>query len=79
MSESNLLRCPFCGGVAQQEDVANDDGDYRRYFVVCRSCGAESGWAKTERGAIRNWQSRYSPIADDYLEDIIGDDDGSNH
>ena len=49
-----LLPCPFCG-----EDMslwAKDD--VFPYFVRCIECGTEGPSAKTEKTAIRKWNTR---------------------
>jgi hypothetical protein len=62
-----LLPCPFCGGdpLPRPERVLRDgheadeeDPDAFAYFIRCRCCAAEGGWAKTEFGARRQWNTR---------------------
>ncbi len=54
-----IKNCPFCDGLPL-EDSNFVSGDYAYYFVRCRSCAAEGGWAKTQTGAIRNWNMRHT-------------------
>jgi Lar family restriction alleviation protein len=57
--------CPFCGGkiVSLGNDLRGGhkegDPDPRAYFYSCDSCAAVGGWAKTETGALRNWNTRH--------------------
>ena len=55
-----LKPCPFCGGQARKQRTTLEIGNIKepRYFVSCISCAAEGGWAKTEGGAVRNWEMR---------------------
>lgn len=60
-----LLACPFCGGVGDLVsqlragyELYMSDPDSRAYFVRCRSCATEGPWAKTDAGAIRQWNTR---------------------
>lgn len=52
-----LKRCPFCGGEGIPEQLKADNGDIQ-YFIRCRSCACESGWAKNPLGAMRWWNMR---------------------
>lgn len=62
-----MLLCPFCGGEPTlDKHLLNGysssavDPDAFAYFVVCRSCAAKGGWAKTAAGANRLWNMRAS-------------------
>ncbi len=69
-----LLPCPFCGGTnmslhknARFPDAApelqTDELGAFAYAVSCDSCAAESGWAKSESGARRWWNTRIPAAA----------------
>ena len=56
MSETKLKPCPFCGG--KPVLLKHNDEDY--YKVFCECCGARQ-WTfanRTDRDAIRNWNTR---------------------
>lgn len=60
-----LLPCPFCGGLGRRRRVLRDgyehfqnDRDAWAHYVVCRSCAAQGGWAKSVSGAARWWNMR---------------------
>lgn len=58
-----LLPCPFCTGRPDLTRILRDgatDGepDAWAYFLRCRSCAAESGWQKSETGAVTWWNMR---------------------
>lgn len=62
---NELLPCPFCDGeplidstVREGYERRRDDPDANAWFVRCRSCAAQGGWAKTESGARRWWNMR---------------------
>ncbi len=64
-----LLPCPFCGGDAAMPrkvlrdgyENFRDDPDAYAHSVACHACAAEGGWAKSESGARRWWNTRVSP------------------
>lgn len=65
MSTTALSKCPFCGGVARLDQTLRDgyqkcqeDEDAWAHFVICNSCAAQGGWAKSQSGAIRWWNTR---------------------
>ena len=53
-----LKKCPFCGGDARIKKTKHVNADDCRYYVVCMSCAAEGGWAKSNGGAIVFWNMR---------------------
>lgn len=58
-----MKACPFCGGEPLPNKTLRDgckDGEPDAYahYVVCRSCAATGGWAKSEAGAVRCWNMR---------------------
>ena len=56
MSNTELKPCPFCGG--KPVLLKHNDEDY--YKVFCECCGARQ-WTfanRTDRDAIRNWNTR---------------------
>ena len=62
-----LSACPFCGGWGRQSKVLRDgydkwkddpEGEAWAHFVVCNSCSAQGGWAKTPGNAVRLWNAR---------------------
>lgn len=56
MSELKLKKCPFCGGPAE----ILDNGRYipGTYFVICRWCGAHTGYERGEENAAELWNGR---------------------
>jgi Lar family restriction alleviation protein len=55
--------CPFCGGKGVIDSKLQDGckpsmPEAYAYFVVCKSCAATGGWAKTEGNAVRFWNMR---------------------
>lgn len=52
--------CPFCGSknVSLAEFLSNAEFSVHRYSVICKSCGAESGSAKTAVDAVDKWEKR---------------------
>lgn len=64
--ENELLRCPFCDGEglprkALRDGYAGDwenDPDAYAYFIICRACACQGGWAKSEGSAIKLWNLR---------------------
>lgn len=57
--------CPFCGGEGQLHkelrsgySMFRDDPDAWAYYVVCKSCAAQGGWAKNKYGGERLWEIR---------------------
>ena len=64
--ESELLRCPFCDGEGLPRKALRDgyigdwenDPDAYAYFIICRACACQGGWAKSEGGAIKLWNLR---------------------
>ena len=70
------LPCPFCGGdqsylgkvLREGYEASKNDPDAHAFTVVCCSCAAESGWSKSQTGAVKNWNMRHNialhPTAD---------------
>jgi Lar family restriction alleviation protein len=63
----HMLLCPFCGGepvidkqLIDEGSTSSEDPDAFAYFVVCRSCAAKGGWAKTAAAGNRLWNMRAS-------------------
>lgn len=54
-SNADLLPCPFCGAVPDDEDVSE-------YFVECPSCGIEgpAGPMDSRFSAIEAWNTRHN-------------------
>jgi hypothetical protein len=62
---TTLLLCPFCGGAPIEDRALRDgyanypsDPDAYAYFIICRSCAAQGGWAKSASGGRRRWNMR---------------------
>lgn len=54
-----LLPCPFCaGGAAEFTAPPELSGRDRQFYVACRCCAAQGGWARTAVGAARLWNTR---------------------
>ena len=67
--------CPYCGGktvisktLRSGYQEFKSDPDAYAYEVQCSCCAACGGWAKSESGAVRNWNMR--PL-EDALKEII--------
>lgn len=65
---TNLLPCPHCGGNGRPDYALrggytqdSTDPDALAHYIVCDSCAGQGGWAKSESGAIRNWNMRCPP------------------
>lgn len=64
------LPCPFCSGTRTSVrkllrdgyEKSPSDPDAHAYTIVCGSCAAEGGWAKSESGASRLWNTRIPPV-----------------
>lgn len=76
-SEPVVLGCPFCGGAPRGTRVLRDgyetcpgDPDAWAYTMVCTSCAAEGGWAKTHAGAVRHWNLRV-PVQDSAARKLL--------
>lgn len=73
MADTELKVCPYCGGEGRLDKdfrfprynflrklwarVLNEP-EIWAYTILCRSCAATGGWAKTKGNAIRNWNMR---------------------
>lgn len=54
---NELKACPFCGNKCiWLEDI--DDRGMDRYYAVCMSCGAKSGYEDTPEEAMKKWNAR---------------------
>jgi len=58
ISPVELNPCPFCGGEAEVDHVNVNGNGEKKYYVCCKNCAAEAGWAKTKIGATRYWNLR---------------------
>ena len=65
MKHVSDLRCPFCGGLGVLDSILRDgyendqdDPDSQAYFIRCKSCASNGGWAKSPGGALRLWNMR---------------------
>ena len=54
-----LKPCPFCGGIADIAEIADETNGNIWYMPVCTSCDCklDNGWATTEK-AIEAWNRR---------------------
>ena len=56
---AELKPCPFCGGEAVLYGQVF-------YYIVCKSCLAESKGNYSEQAAIEAWNRRYTPEEIDF-------------
>lgn len=74
-----LEPCPFCGGTYAtvrkllRDGYADfkDDPDAYAYTIGCHACAAEGGWAKSESGARRWWNTRAARPASPLSEEAL--------
>ena len=55
---TDVKPCPFCGEERVNIKTSTYPNRDNEYTIVCWSCAAEGGWAKTTTGARRNWNMR---------------------
>jgi Lar family restriction alleviation protein len=46
--------CPFCG--SQGRSISMSGNQF--YAIQCSTCSAQSGWNRSERGALTLWEQR---------------------
>ena len=54
MTDTNLKRCPFCGGKPYFENEGSDYG----FYAVCSRCGCWTGALKTKDETLKLWNNR---------------------
>lgn len=72
---SELLPCPFCGGIAEICYQRDDIGDWK---IECQGCGAVScpeGMRYDKQEAINDWNNRFSEVvmAEESNKDLMLD------
>ena len=65
-----LLKCPFCGGKADEIEI--DDEDQHLYYVECEDCCAKTDYFYYKEKAIVAWNQRADKIRElvlDFFDD----------
>jgi Lar family restriction alleviation protein len=66
MSDDNKLKkCPFCGGVADIEDVfinVKYEGLVTFYKIQCVTCKSQTSIFRDASGAINTWNMRHKEV-----------------
>lgn len=61
MNETELKKCPFCGGDALiQEQRVNGDDRFRQFWIICSDCFSQTRSYLCSKMAIEAWNRRVS-------------------